>query len=35
MDGVLVHENQAIPGAADMIAHWVATGKRFMVLTNN
>lgn len=35
MDGVLVHENQAIPGAAEMIEHWVATGKRFLVLTNN
>lgn len=35
MDGVLVHENQAIPGAAKMIGHWVATGKRFLVLTNN
>ena len=35
MDGVLVHENQAIDGAADMIDHWVSTGKRFLVLTNN
>ena len=35
MDGVLVHENQAIPGAADLIRHWVETGKRFLVLTNN
>lgn len=35
MDGVLVHENQAIPGAAELIGHWVTTGKRFLVLTNN
>ncbi|MBE0008284.1 MULTISPECIES: HAD-IIA family hydrolase [unclassified Arthrobacter] len=35
MDGVLVHENQAIPGAAELIDRWVATSKRFLVLTNN
>lgn len=35
MDGVLIHENEAIPGAAEMISHWVETGKRFLVLTNN
>lgn len=35
MDGVLVHENQAVPGAAELISHWVSTGKRFLVLTNN
>ncbi|WP_240470800.1 HAD-IIA family hydrolase [Haematomicrobium sanguinis] len=35
MDGVLVHENQAIPGAAELINRWVDTSKRFLVLTNN
>lgn len=35
MDGVLVHENQAIPGAAELIRQWTDTGKRFLVLTNN
>lgn len=35
MDGVLVHENRAIPGAAELIERWVATSKRFLVLTNN
>ena len=35
MDGVLVHENHAVPGAAELISHWVSTGKRFLVLTNN
>ncbi|WP_417217583.1 HAD-IIA family hydrolase [Arthrobacter sp.] len=35
MDGVLVHEERAIPGAAEMIERWVATSKRFLVLTNN
>lgn len=35
MDGVLVHEDQALPGAADLIDRWVATSKRFLVLTNN
>ncbi|WP_115788291.1 HAD-IIA family hydrolase [Arthrobacter silvisoli] len=35
MDGVLVHENQAIPGAAELIQRWVDTSKRFLVLTNN
>ncbi|WP_309070698.1 HAD-IIA family hydrolase [Arthrobacter sp.] len=35
MDGVLVHENQAIPGAAELIDRWVATSRRFLVLTNN
>jgi NagD protein len=35
MDGVLVHENSAIPGAAELIERWVATSKRFLVLTNN
>lgn len=35
MDGVLVHENHAIPGASELIDRWVATSKRFLVLTNN
>jgi NagD protein len=35
MDGVLVHENHPIPGAAELIDRWVSTSKRFLVLTNN
>jgi NagD protein len=35
MDGVLVHEEQAIPGAADFISALRDTGRRFLVLTNN
>lgn len=35
MDGVLVHENQAVPGAAELIQRWVDTSRRFLVLTNN
>jgi NagD protein len=35
MDGVLVYENDAIPGAAELIQQWTDTGKRFLVLTNN
>jgi NagD protein len=35
MDGVLVYENQAIPGAAQLIQQWTDQGKRFLVLTNN
>jgi len=35
MDGVLVHEERAIPGAADFIAALQASGKKFLVLTNN
>ena len=35
MDGVLVHEDQPLPGAAELIDRWVATSKRFLVLTNN
>ena len=35
MDGVLVHENQPVPGAAELIQRWVDTSKRFLVLTNN
>ena len=35
MDGVLVHEEVPIPGATDFIAALQATGRRFLVLTNN
>jgi NagD protein len=35
MDGVLVHEEKAIPGAAEFIDRLTATGRRFLVLTNN
>ncbi len=35
MDGVLVHENRPIPGAADLLAQWRDAGVPFLVLTNN
>ncbi|MCW1250633.1 HAD-IIA family hydrolase [Acaricomes phytoseiuli] len=35
MDGVLVHEQQAVPGAQELIERWVDTSRRFLVLTNN
>ncbi len=35
MDGVLVHEGQSLPGAADVIKSWRDQGLRFLVLTNN
>ncbi|MEN9730790.1 MAG: hypothetical protein RL488_100, partial [Actinomycetota bacterium] len=35
MDGVLVHEGHALPGAAEVIAKWQADGTPFLVLTNN
>jgi NagD protein len=35
MDGVLVHENTPLPGAADLIAQWTAADIPFLVLTNN
>ncbi|UOR01136.1 HAD-IIA family hydrolase [Leucobacter allii] len=35
MDGVLVHENQAIPGAAELLQHWRETETPYLVLTNN
>src|SRR3982751_1801424 len=35
MDGVLVHEEQAIPGAADFLARLTERGRPFLVLTNN
>jgi NagD protein len=35
MDGVLVHENEAIPGGAEFISALRSTGRKFLVLTNN
>ncbi|MGQ4560536.1 HAD-IIA family hydrolase [Dermabacteraceae bacterium P7054] len=35
MDGVLVHENKALPGAKELIKHWSDTETPFLVLTNN
>lgn len=35
MDGVLVHEDKALPGASELIAHWLEEGTEFLVLTNN
>jgi NagD protein len=35
MDGVLVHEGQALPGAADFLQRLVEKERRFLVLTNN
>jgi NagD protein len=35
MDGVLVHEEVPIPGATDFIEALKASGRRFLVLTNN
>lgn len=35
MDGVLVHEGRALPGAAEVIKKWREDGLRFLVLTNN
>src|SRR5919106_1865377 len=35
MDGVLVHEEQAIPGAPEFIAALRDRGAPFLVLTNN
>jgi NagD protein len=35
MDGVLVHEEQAIPGADRFLARLRKTGTPFLVLTNN
>ena len=34
-DGVLVHENEAIPGGAEFVERLRSTGRRFLVLTNN
>ena len=35
MDGVLVHENSPLPGAAELIQNWTDAGTPFLVLTNN
>ncbi|MCU1614907.1 MAG: nagD [Frankiales bacterium] len=35
MDGVLVHEGDALPGAADFLHRLTERGRRFLVLTNN
>ena len=35
MDGVLVHENRPIPGAAEVLADWHDRGIPYLVLTNN
>lgn len=35
MDGVLVYENEALPGAAALIQQWTDTATPFLVLTNN
>jgi NagD protein len=35
MDGVLVHEGSALPGAAEFLGRLVERGRRFLVLTNN
>lgn len=35
MDGVLVHENKALPGAPELIQEWTDSGIPFLVLTNN
>ena len=35
MDGVLVHEEDPIPGAQEFIEALKASGKKFLVLTNN
>lgn len=35
MDGVLVHENHALPGASDLLRQWRDRGSPFLVLTNN
>jgi NagD protein len=35
MDGVLVHENSPVPGAAELLQQWRAQDKPYLVLTNN
>src|SRR5215475_15981186 len=35
MDGALGHEGRAIPGAAEFVARLRASGKPFLILTNN
>jgi NagD protein len=35
MDGVLVHENAPVPGAAELLQQWRDQDKPYLVLTNN
>lgn len=35
MDGVLVHEDRAIPGAAEVLEQWRRNNQPYLVLTNN
>lgn len=35
MDGVLVHEGVALPGAAEVLQQWKDKGLRYLILTNN
>ena len=35
MDGVLVHDSRALPGAPELIEQWRRTETPFLVLTNN
>ena len=35
MDGVLIREEHAVPGATEFLARLIQRGKRFLVLTNN
>lgn len=35
MDGVLVHESHALPGAQELIRQWTDDGTEYLVLTNN
>ncbi|MEL0625731.1 HAD-IIA family hydrolase [Salinibacterium amurskyense] len=35
MDGVLVHENHPVPGAAELLQQWRDEDKPYLVLTNN
>jgi NagD protein len=35
MDGVLVHDEEPVPGAVELLQRWVDTSRRFLVLTNN
>jgi NagD protein len=35
MDGVLIREDHALPGAGEFLARLIERGKRFLVLTNN
>jgi NagD protein len=35
MDGVLVHENSPVPGAAELLQQWRDQDKPYLVLTNN